>query len=141
MKLFVDTWGWIVLADRKEPRHKQVFHLVEERGTVPGRIVTSDYVLDETLTLVFRRRPFAEGWRFAQGIMSNAARRSLVIETVSPERFRTALELRRRYADKPKISFTDLTTIAIMQDLAVQDILTADADFRRVGLDFRTLPD
>ncbi len=115
--------------------------MVEQRSTVPGRIVTSDYVLDETLTLVFRRRPFADGWRFAQGIMSNAARRSLVIETVSPERFRTALELRRRYADKPKISFTDLTTIAIMQELAVQDILTADADFCRVGLDFRTLPE
>lgn len=140
MKLFVDTWGWLAQEDRKEPRHAAAVRCYRERSRIPGGIVTSDYVLDETLTLLFRRRPFPEAWRYAQGMMASAAARFLTIETVGPERFRKALELRRRYADKPKISFTDLTSMVIMQDLQVQDILTADAHFRQVGLDFRIVP-
>jgi uncharacterized protein len=43
--------------------------------------------------------------------------------------------------DKPRISFTDLTTMIIMTELEVVDILTADVHFTHVGLGFRLLPE
>lgn len=141
MKLFIDTWGWVVLKDPKEPQHSETTSLFEEFRTHPGGIITSDYVLNETFTLVFRRRPFDEAWRFAEGVVAAASGKNLVIEQVSRERFAGALRLRKRFADKPGISFTDLTTMVIMSELKIADVLTGDDHFRQVGMGFRVLPE
>lgn len=141
MKLFVDSWGWLVLADRKDARHPAAVDCYRGRAERRGQLVTSDYVLDETFTLLFRRRPFAEAWRFTQGILRSKAEKFLRIEPVTEGRFREALTLRRRFSDKPRLSFTDLTSIVIMRELRLSDVLTADAHFNQVGLDFRLLPE
>jgi predicted nucleic acid-binding protein len=137
LKLFVDTWGWLVLADRKDPRHGAAGLCYEERSKAAGRVVTSNFVLDETLTLLFRRRPFDEAWRFASALVESAF---ICIEQVTEVRFRRALELRQKFADKPTISFTDLSSMIIMQELQIEDVLTADSHFAQVGFGFRILP-
>ena len=58
MKLFVDTWGWLTLRDRKESRHQEVKDFYSQFRRRKGLLYTSDYVLDETITLLFRRLPF-----------------------------------------------------------------------------------
>ena len=138
MKLFVDTWGWLVLADRKDPRHSSVARCYLERSQTAGRIVTSNFVLDETLTLLFRRRPFDEAWRFANSLLQSPF---ISLLPVTEVRFRKAFELHQRFSDKPKISFTDLTSMVIMQELRAADIMTADTHFLQVGLGFRLLPE
>jgi len=60
---------------------------------------------------------------------------------VTDARFRQAFALRQRFADKPKISFTDLTTMVIMTELKVTKILTADSHFSQVALGFQILPE
>lgn len=60
MKLFIDTWGWLTLRDGREARHKEAKALYHEFRKQKGRIFTTDYVLDETFTLLFRRLPFAQ---------------------------------------------------------------------------------
>ena len=44
------------------------------------------------------------------------------------------------FRDKQEISFTDLTTMIVAQDLKVTDILTCDRHFIQAGLGFRLLP-
>jgi len=51
------------------------------------------------------------------------------------------LELRKRFRDKPDISFTDLTTMAIMRELQLELVLTQDNHFLHVGMGFRRLPE
>jgi predicted nucleic acid-binding protein len=63
------------------------------------------------------------------------------VEEVSRERFGAALELRFQFSDKPKISFTDLTSMVIMREFGIVDVMTADNHFRQVGLGFHTLPE
>lgn len=138
MKLFVDTWGWLVLADKKDPRHQSAARCYGERAQRAGRIVTSNFVLDEAFTLLFRRRPFDEAWRFANSLARSPF---IAIESVTEARFRAALELRQKFSDKPKISFTDLTSMVLMKELKVTDILTADRHFLQVGLHFHILPE
>ena len=58
MKLFIDTWGWLVLRDRKESRHQAVKDFYIEFRRQQGSIYTSDYVLDEMITLLFKRLSF-----------------------------------------------------------------------------------
>ena len=139
-RLIVDTWGWLTLADDREPRHPAVRGLLVELWKGSGAAVTTDYVLDETFTLVFRRLPFVKARRFVATIDRGEQEGSLQVERISPERFARAKVLRLRFRDKPLISFTDLTTMVVMQELRVPRVITADAHFRHVGLGFSPVP-
>jgi predicted nucleic acid-binding protein len=137
--LFVDTWGWIVLADKKDPKHEEVVALRRQHCET-GILVTTDYVLDETITRLFSGSPFAEAERFCSAILRAAETSIVRIEPITAPRFQQAYRLRSRYQDKPRISFTDLTSFAVMKELAIRDVLTADAHFGQVRLGFRIVP-
>lgn len=139
-RLVVDTWGWLTLADDREPRHRRVREIVSQLGRAGGTAVTTDYILDETLTLVFRRLPFVRARRFMATLDSAERDGSLALEPVGVSRFAEAKALRLRLRDKPDISFTDLTTMVVMQEVRLTRILTADEHFRHVGLGFHLLP-
>jgi len=62
------------------------------------------------------------------------------VEPITSERFAGACRLRLRYKDKPRISFTDLTSFVVMTELGIRDVLTADAHFAAVQMGFRTAP-
>ena len=59
---------------------------------------------------------------------------------INEERFTQTEKLRSRFLDKPLISFTDLTSMVVMQELNITKILTEDAHFTHVGIDFQLLP-
>jgi uncharacterized protein len=138
LKLFVDTWGWLALADRGEQQHSQVVSFYAERTRRTGLVVTSDYVLDELLTILFSRLPFETATRFADSVLRSPF---ITIERITPERFQKAWELRLKFSDKPRVSFTDLTSMATMNELGISDVLTADKHFAQVGMSFRLLPE
>ena len=141
MALFIDTWGWLTLEDGKDAKHELTSRLYEQRRGKPGGIVTSDFVLDETITHLFRHRQFEEAWKFLEGVLQSAEAGYIAIQKVDEARFQRAVEMRRRFRDKPRISFTDLTSMAIMREMRITDVLTADRHFEQVGLGFRTWPE
>jgi predicted nucleic acid-binding protein len=134
----VDTWGWLALADRGDAKHALAADCYRERSKLSGQVVTSNFVLDELLTLLFLRLPFAQAATFANAIFASPA---LTTELVSRERFRTAMEFRLKFADKPKISFTDLTSMVIMKELGISEVMTADKHFTQTGMGFHILPE
>jgi predicted nucleic acid-binding protein len=135
-RLFVDTWGWLVLANDRDPSFETVLHLRAEAGDRRGAWVTTDYVLDETITRLFSATPFAQARRFMDGVFEASGLGILDIEHVTPDRFTSAWRLRLRYKDKPRISFTDLTSFVVMRELRLQHVLTGDAHFEQIGLGF-----
>jgi uncharacterized protein len=137
VKLFVDTWGWVVLEDSRDPFHQAASLTYAEAAKSSGNVFTTNFVLDETLSLLFRRRPFDEAERFARGLLTSPF---IGIEEITQARFRKAFDLRLTFRDKPDISFTDLTTMIVAQDLNVTDILSGDRHFIQAGLGFRLLP-
>jgi predicted nucleic acid-binding protein len=139
-RVFVDTWAWLALANLRDPAFEAVSRLRASATGQAGAWVTTDFVLDETVTRLFALAPFAEARRFTEGIFE-ASRRGLVdIEQVTPERFSRAWRLRLRYRDKPRISFTDLTSFVVMRELGLRHALTGDAHFEQVGMGFVRLP-
>jgi predicted nucleic acid-binding protein len=138
--LFVDTWGWLALEDRRDSAHSQVLQLYRDFRARNVQAVTTDYVLDETMTLLFRRRPFEEAQRFVEGLLAAAEAQYLSIQRITAERFSKAWRLRLRYHDKKDISFTDLTSFVVMQEHRIAEILTDDQHFKQVNLGFVTLP-
>ena len=140
MKVFIDTWGWLTLRDRDESRHEDVKAFYRQFRNQNGIIYTSDYVLDETITLVFKRLPFKTAKESLTKIDKAIEEGYLQVEWVTLERFEKAKGLRLKYQDKPKISFTDLTSMVVMKELGVMDIITGDEHFVHVGMGFRKYP-
>jgi predicted nucleic acid-binding protein len=138
--LFVDTWGWLALEDRADPGHAHAAESYRGFRADGGQALTTDFVLDETVTLLFRRRPFAEAREYLQGVLASAVTGHLQIQRITAERFTRAWTLRLRYQDKPSISFTDLTSFVVMQDMGISQVLTDDDHFAQVNLGFTRLP-
>jgi predicted nucleic acid-binding protein len=137
--LFVDTWGWLVLADAGDRSHAQA---VKERRlrTQPRLLVTTDYILDECFTRLFARCHFEQARQFSDAVLEAAQVGQLTVERITPVRFAAAYRLRLKYRDKPAISFTDLTSFAVMKECGIRDVLTGDAHFAQAGLGFRRVP-
>jgi predicted nucleic acid-binding protein len=139
--VFIDTWGWISLFNRKERQHEQVSRLYRTVSGAAGRMITTDYVLDEVWTMLFKRVPFSVARDALEAVSGAVAAGYLLLERISPARFEAAQQLRLMLHDKPDISFTDLTTMTVMRELGITDIITGDAHFTHVGMGFILLPE
>ena len=124
------------MYDRREARHHDVARFYDCFRAQGGYLYTTDYVLDETLTLLFIRLPFPQAQE-AMTILDQAVEDGyLHLEWMTPERFARTEALRLKFQDKPRISFTDLASMAVMQELGISAVLTGDAHFTHVGMGF-----
>jgi predicted nucleic acid-binding protein len=138
--LFVDTWGWVVLHNKRETKHDEVKAFYRQYRLSGANIYTTDYVLDETLTLLFRRLPLDLAKTSMKSINDAIEQGYLHLEWMSAPRFEETKVLRLRFDDKPRISFTDLTSMVVMKELGVKDIVTGDEHFEHVGMGFQRKP-
>ena len=132
--IFVDTAGWMACADEADPAHQRARESRDtalEQGNV---LVTTDYVVDETLTLIRVRLGMAAARTWWDQV-DNSSR--LRWEWIGMERADRARTMFFRYRDKD-YSFTDCTSFVVMQELKIKHALTTDAHFRQMG--FQILP-
>ena len=132
--LFVDTAGWIACADAADPGHRGS---CEERDTALEQgaiLITTDYVIDETLTLMRKRLGIQAAEKWWQQI-ENSSR--LRWEWIGIQRAEKACALFFRHRDKD-YSFTDCTSFVVMQELRIRQALSTDSHFRQMG--FQVLP-
>jgi uncharacterized protein len=140
MKLFVDTWGWLTLRDKREAHHQIVTQFFNKYRADNGLVYTSDYVLDETFTLLFKRLDFAKARASLQILDEAIAQDYLKLVWITPDRFNRTKIIRLKFQDKPNISFTDLSSMTVMQELGITQILTGDVHFTHVGMGFQIVP-
>ena len=129
--VFVDTGGWMACADRADPAHVACT-AARDATLEAGRIlITTDFVVDETLTLIRFRLGLAAANAWWQQIDGSARLRW---ERVENDRFERARNLFFQYRDKD-LSFTDCTSIVVMRELKLKTVITTDRHFHRVGFD------
>ncbi|HEV2316015.1 MAG TPA: PIN domain-containing protein [Thermoplasmata archaeon] len=133
--IFVDTGAWIALLDQRDGHHRRALAFQEEltRGK-HGRLITTDYVLDEAATFLRRRGPSATLHAF-RTILERS--RSVEIVWTSPERFWSAWDLLLERDDK-SWSLTDCVSFQTMRSLGIHDSFAFDSDFQEAG--FNLLP-
>ena len=138
--IFVDTWAWLALAHKRDPYHAaavQAHHaLLREKRLY----VTTDYVLSETMAPLFGVLNFAKAEQFMLKVFQAVRTGAYQLELITSARFERAWQLRRRYHDKPDISFVDFTSMVVMQDLGIAEIFSGDSHFLQVGLGFQLTP-
>ena len=108
--LFVDTWGWLALGHRKDTFHEKVEKVFQRIQADKIPVYTSEYILDELITLLFRRETYAEAVNFIDNLFVADKNSELKIEKISKQRFVKSWQLRKSLHDKPKVSFTDITS-------------------------------
>lgn len=130
----------MTLRDRRESRHQEVVSYYRDLRLHQGVAYTSDYVLDETITLLFRRLPFTTARESLESIQQAIGEGYLILEQITPSRFEEAIDLRLKFQDKPRISFTDFVSMVVMRERGVTHILTEDDHFAQVGMAFQKVP-
>ena len=122
------------MADAADPHHDACRAARDKWLRDDGILVSTDYVLDETLTLIRIRMglPAASRW-WDQVDASSRVR----WEWVDPTRADKARDWFFRWKDKA-FSFTDCTSFVVMRELRQRRVLTTDRHFRQAG--FTVLP-
>lgn len=126
-RVFVDTGAWYALVDAADPDHDRV---VEAFRVYRGGLLTSNFVFDETLTLVRYKLGWQVAHRLGQSLRDGSVART---ESVSPKDEASAWSIFEDYDDK-RFSFTDCTSFALVQRLRLSMCLAIDSDFRTFGL-------
>jgi len=125
--VFVDTGAWFAWLDRADPDHERVIPCFEQNRP---RLVTSNYVLDETVTLLRFHLGFETAKQFGDLAFEHALCR---VERVRAADEAEAWDIFKRFSDQ-EYSFTDCTSFAIMERLKAEYALTLDSDFRSYGI-------
>lgn len=124
--VFVDTGFWFGLLVKNDPRNQQCtdwFSLLREP------VVTSDYVVDETLTLLLMRGERTKAIEFGNLVIVGT---TVALHMVSEAQFNRSWILFQQLSGAG-LSFTDCTSHIVAQDLDVTKIASFDQHFRTTG--------
>jgi hypothetical protein len=131
MSVFVDTGVFFAHHDTDAERHADAVTALDRLlAGEYGQPYTSDYVLDETVTLVrVRTGSFDAADTVARRILGEDPFPN-VFETihVGPDDVRSSLGTFRRYGDQ-ELSFTDASSIHLCDSRGIDSVLSFDDDF------------
>jgi predicted nucleic acid-binding protein len=125
--IFVDNSAWYALSVPKDPNFAAAtrFHIQHQYD-----LLTTDYVVDETLTLL---RTSGHAHRALQfGVQLIDGREFARLHSTNQDDFLAAWDIFHRYSDK-HWSFTDCVSFVVMQRLKIDTAFAFDQHFRQFG--------
>lgn len=128
-EVWLDTAGFLALWDASDAHHHAAVRLQRDLVGQGKRFRTSDYVLNEALTLLRLRHSHAAACDLLSTLERSAAVR---IEWMDAERLQSAAAFFRKHRDK-EWSFTDCTSFCLMKELKIREAFTTDHHFRQAG--------
>ncbi len=129
-KIFVDSSAFAALFLENDKDHKNALALFQKLKNSKTPLYTSDYIIDETLTLLLHRSGHKQSMAAGEAILSSDV---IKIVSVYPDYFKPAWVLYKKYDDK-KFSFTDVTSFTIIKDLNIKKAFSFDSDFKKAGI-------
>ncbi len=129
--VFVDTGAWMACADAADPAHEPCSAARDAALEAGKPLITSDLVIDETLTLIRFRLGLGAAIAWWHQIEGTARLRC---EWIERDRFERARHLFFQSRDEG-LSFTDCTTIALMRELKLTTVIATDGHFRQLGFE------
>jgi predicted nucleic acid-binding protein len=124
--IFVDTGAWFAAFVPNDTDHAAADAWLE---TNAEPLVTTDYVIDELLTLMKMRGEFRRALRLGASLFAEEIAQ---IAWVLPDDIQQAWNIFRRYDDKGW-SFTDCVSRVVMERLGIQRAFAFDDHFRQFG--------
>lgn len=129
MRIFADTSALIALGNPSDGMHARARACW--RDLANARFITSDYVLDETLTRWLTSGRGETGLRFVDALLASPRYRVVFVGQEIFERSRQ----RASGLAEHRLSFTDCTNVVLVESLRLDAIFSFDRGFARVGLE------
>jgi predicted nucleic acid-binding protein len=126
---FVDTSGFYALLVKRDRMHAAAKDVLSRAARSGRRFVTTDYILDETATLLKARGYGHLAGALFETVFASAACR---LEWMDPDRFEQTRRFFLKHQDQDW-SFTDCFSFGVMRYLGIRDALTTDDHFRHAG--------
>lgn len=125
--IFIDTMHWVGDADDNDDFHSSAHLAVEaiRKGRTPTAL-TSDFVLNETVTILGRRRGFGAQNAVEVAVNILASPRVFTVYIDEPL-LKESLELYPKFHGR--LSLTDISSLVVMKMYGVKEIFSHDKDF------------
>lgn len=124
--VFVDTGAWFAAFVPTDPDHERAQQWLRQNNRP---LVTTDYVLDELLTLLLVRRERERALHVGTALLNGSL---ADVYWMTFEDIHHAWETFRQFSDKGW-SFTDCTSRAVMERLRITTAFAFDEHFRQFG--------
>ncbi len=124
--LFVDTGAWFALSVSSDPDHVRAKTFL---AGIESLLVTTDYVVDELLTLFIVRRQKFKGLEWLRDVLTSGG---VELIRITPEDFEEACRIYKQFGDK-EWSFTDCTSYVAIRRLQIAQAFSFDVHFREFG--------
>ena len=132
-KIFVDVSAWIAHLLLKETHHKEISNYFADEIKSDNKFFTSDYVLDESYTRLLTNQGFIEAKKFRNYINKAEKQNNLLVLFTDEVLFNKSWVYFEKFSEH-KLSFTDVTIYAFVKDLKIDEILSINQGFKKVGL-------
>lgn len=129
--VFVDMMGWFSLLNARDSFHEPARAAMKRFRSDRVPLVTSDYVADETATLLKMRGAERVLDQFFAALDESKA---LTLTFIDRERFREGQRMFLKQRDHG-YSFTDVTSFVVMRELGLRRAFTHDRHFREAGFE------
>lgn len=128
MRAFIDTGAFLAIADKSDTFHEMAANILQELTEQKAILHTSNYIIDETITLIRARVNHNAAVAFIKGLeVSN-----IKVLHVSEKDEQIAKELFIKYKDKD-FSYTDCTSFALIDKYSIDAALSLDEHFSQYG--------
>ena len=124
--ILVDTGGWYAYFVSSDTDHEKA---AEWMLTNSEPLLTTDYIIDETLTLLRARGQKRKAIEFGLLIFSGRLGR---VHYLTRAEIAAAWDVFRTFADK-EWSFTDCTSKVVIESLGIPTAFAFDQHFRQFG--------
>jgi len=128
--IFIDTSAFLSLEDESDQYHEGAIQFREQVLRMRRyEIVTTSYILDETLTLIRFRIGIKSSIDFSKKLRMSEVVKSVYISRGLEER---ALDIFEKYDDKD-FSFTDCVSFVVMREMGIKEAFAFDHHFDQMG--------
>ena len=135
-RIFIDSSAWIAYILKGEPNHQEVFDYLTGEVRLKSKLFTSDYVLDETFTRLLNTQGIKTVKNFKARLSLAEKQNQLLVFWTDETLFARSWPVFQKFAEH-KLSFTDVTIFTLVKDFKLDEVLTLDQGFKKVGLTVR----
>lgn len=135
--IFADTGAWVALEDSRDSHHKAALKLKNMLAAAKTRIITTNYVLDETYTLMLLNIGYTKTVRFKRALDQLISRNVVVVLHITPDIEYDAWDIFERFNRDKSWSFTDCTSKVAMDRLSLNEVFGFDHHFAQMGFTIR----
>jgi len=126
--LFLDTGALYSYFDENDKDYAVILSTIK---TSQEELITTDYVVDELITLLrFRKVPLAKFRNFINDLFSGEI---CNVWKINDELISKAWEIMQKYSDH-EFSFTDCTSFAVMKENNITLACSLDKHFKEFGV-------